>query len=58
MMKKNENIGLDKLKTEVASELGIQLKDGDNGDLSSRDAGKIGGEMVKHMINQYKQTTK
>lgn len=57
-MKKNENIGLDKLKTEVASELGIQLKDGDNGDLSSRDAGKIGGEMVKHMINQYKQTTK
>lgn len=58
MMKKNENIGLDKLKTEVASELGIQLKDGDNGDLSSRDAGKIGGEMVKHMINQYKQTIK
>lgn len=57
-MKKDENIGLDKLKTEVASELGIQLKDGDNGDLSSRDAGKIGGEMVKHMINQYKQTTK
>ena len=55
-MKNNKNVGLDKLKTEVASELGIQLKDGDNGDLPSKDAGRIGGEMVKQMINDYKKT--
>lgn len=57
-MKDKKNIGLDKLKTEVASELGIQLKDGDNGDLPSKDAGRIGGEMVKQMINDYKKSMK
>lgn len=41
---------LDKLKYEVASEEGIELKDGDNGDITARDAGKIGGNMVKKMI--------
>ena len=40
---------LDKFKYEVASEVGVTLKDGYNGDLSSRDAGKIGGNMVKKM---------
>ena len=39
-----------RFKEEVASELGVQLKDGYNGDLSSREAGSIGGEMVKRMI--------
>ena len=43
---------LDKFKYEVASEVGVNLKDGYNGDLSSRDAGKIGGNMVKKMIQQ------
>ena len=43
---------LDKFKYEVASEVGVTLKDGYNGDLSSRDAGKIGGNMVKKMIQQ------
>ena len=37
-------------KHEVASELGINLKQGYNGDLTSRDAGSIGGMMVKKMI--------
>lgn len=37
-------------KHEVAGELGINLKQGYNGDLTSRDAGSIGGEMVKRMI--------
>lgn len=41
---------LDKLKYEVADEEGIPLKDGYNGDISARDAGKIGGNMVKRMI--------
>jgi len=37
-------------KEEVASELGVNLKEGYNGDLTSREAGSIGGEMVKKMI--------
>ena len=41
---------LDSMKFEVARELGINLKQGYNGDLTSRDAGSIGGEMVKRMI--------
>ncbi|MDO4547389.1 MAG: alpha/beta-type small acid-soluble spore protein [Clostridia bacterium] len=38
------------MKHEVANELGIDLKKGYNGDLTSRDAGSIGGTMVKKMI--------
>ena len=41
---------LEKLKYEVAAEEGIPLKDGYNGDITARDAGKIGGGMVKRMI--------
>ena len=41
---------LSQFKTEVASSLNINLKQGYNGDLTSREAGSIGGEMVKRMI--------
>lgn len=41
---------LNKFKYEVASEVGVTLKDGYNGHLSSRDAGRIGGNMVKKLI--------
>ena len=41
---------LERFKTEVASELGVNLKEGYNGDLTSKEAGSIGGEMVKRMI--------
>lgn len=41
---------LDNFKTEVASSLNVNLKKGYNGDLTSREAGSIGGEMVKRMI--------
>ncbi|MDE6895137.1 MAG: alpha/beta-type small acid-soluble spore protein, partial [Lachnospiraceae bacterium] len=41
---------MNRFKEEVASELGVPLKDGYNGDLTSRQAGSIGGEMVKKMI--------
>lgn len=41
---------LDRFKYEVAAEQGIPLKQGDNGDLTTRQAGKIGGQMVKRMI--------
>jgi hypothetical protein len=43
---------LDKFKYEVANEMGVTLKDGYNGNLSSRDAGRIGGNMVKKLIQQ------
>ena len=41
---------LAKMKFEIARELGVNLKQGYNGDLASRDAGNIGGNMVKKMI--------
>ena len=41
---------LNRFKYEVASEVGVTLKDGYNGDLSSRDAGRIGGNMVRKLI--------
>ncbi len=43
---------LDSMKFEIANELGINLKQGYNGDLPSRQAGYIGGYMVKRMIEQ------
>ena len=43
---------LEKFKYEVASEVGVNLKNGYNGDISAKDAGKIGGNMVKKMIQQ------
>ena len=49
---------LDKFKYEVASEVGVNLKDGYNGDISSRDAGRIGGNMVKKMIQQVENNMK
>ena len=45
-------------KEEVASELGENLKDGYNGDLTSREAGSIGGEMVKKMIMRQEEQMK
>ncbi len=49
---------LDKFKYEVASEIGITLKDGYNGDISAKDAGKIGGNMVRKMIQQVENNMK
>lgn len=47
---------MDRFKTEVASELGVNLKEGYNGDLTSREAGSIGGEMVRRMIKSYEES--
>ena len=41
---------LEKMKYEVANDAGVNLKEGYNGNISARDAGKIGGNMVKKMI--------
>ncbi|HPU63636.1 MAG TPA: alpha/beta-type small acid-soluble spore protein [Mobilitalea sp.] len=46
---------LNRFKMEVANELGIPLKQGYNGDLTSRQNGSIGGEMVRRMIRQQEQ---
>ena len=43
---------LNKFKYEVANEVGVNLKQGYKGDLSSKDAGRIGGNMVRKMIQQ------
>ncbi len=46
---------LDKFKMEAASEVGVNLKNGYNGDLTSREAGSVGGQMVKKMIESYEK---
>jgi len=49
---------LDRFKYEVANEVGVTLKDGYNGDISARDAGRIGGNMVRKMIQQVENNMK
>ena len=49
---------LDKFKMEAASEVGVNLKQGYNGDLTSREAGSVGGQMVKKMIQSYENNLK
>ena len=49
---------LDRFKTEVASELGVNLKEGYNGDLTSKEAGSICGEMVRRMIKKQEESMK
>lgn len=55
---KNRNVvpearqALDNMKFEIASQLGVNLKQGYNGDLTAKEAGYIGGYMVKKMIEQ------
>ena len=58
MARSNKNVvpeamdSLEWFKYEVASEVGVNLKNGYNGNISARDAGKIGGNMVKKLIEQ------
>ncbi len=47
--------GLNRFKMEAANEVGVTLKQGYNGDLTSRQAGSIGGQMVKKMIKAYEE---
>ena len=48
---------LDKFKMEAANEVGVDLKQGYNGHLTSREAGSVGGQMVKKMIEQSQTAT-
>lgn len=49
---------MNKFKMEAASEVGVNLKQGYNGDLTSKQAGSIGGQMVKKMIKSYESSIK
>ena len=51
----NAKDALNRFKMEVASQVGVTLKQGYNGDITSKQAGTIGGNMVKKMIQQYEQ---
>ena len=49
---------MEKFKMEAANEVGVNLKQGYNGDLTSREAGSVGGQMVKKMIEAYENSIK
>ncbi len=49
---------LNKFKMEAASDVGVTLKQGYNGDLTSKQAGSIGGQMVKKMVESYENSIK
>ena len=53
--KKNAQDALDRFKMEVASEIGVNLKEGYNGDLTSAEAGSVGGNVVKKMIRKQEE---
>ncbi|MBR6789990.1 MAG: alpha/beta-type small acid-soluble spore protein [Oscillospiraceae bacterium] len=64
-MKSNNNIvvpeakeAMERFKMEAANEVGVPLKEGYNGELTSRQAGSIGGQMVKKMIESYESSMK
>ena len=47
---------MDKFKMEAASEVGVNLKEGYNCDITAREAGSVGGQMVKKMIESYEKS--
>lgn len=58
MSNKQAKEALERFKQEAANEVGVNLKNGYNGDLTSRQAGSIGGQMVKKMIESYERNMK
>lgn len=50
--------GLNNFKMEAAREVGVNLSQGYNGDLTSRENGSVGGQMVKKMVESYEQGLK
>ena len=63
-MSNNKNLGpeakeaLNKFKMEAAAEVGVNLKQGYNGNLTSKEAGSVGGQMVKKMVESYENSVK
>ena len=58
MANKNAKKALEQFKNEAANEVGVTLNQGYNGDLTSRQAGSIGGQMVKKMVESYENKMK
>ena len=58
MANKNTKKALEQFKMQAASEVGVNLNNGYNGDLTSRQAGSIGGQMVKKMVESYTNSVK
>ena len=59
MSKNNEKkAALENFKMQAASEVGVNLKQGYNGDLTSKQAGSVGGQMVKKMVESYENNLK
>ena len=58
IMVPNAREAMNKFKMEAASEVGVSLKQGYNGDLTSKQAGSVGGQMVKKMIESYENGMK
>ena len=58
IMNPNAREAMDRFKMEAASQVGVSLKQGYNGDLTSKQAGSIGGQMVKKMIEAYENGMK
>ncbi len=54
----NARDAMDRFKMEAASQVGVNLKQGYNGDLTSKQAGSIGGQMVRKMIEAYENGMK
>ena len=54
----NAREAMDRFKMEAASQVGVNLKQGYNGDLTSKQAGSVGGQMVKKMIEAYENGMK
>lgn len=55
MSTKQSKAALNSIKMQAASEVGVPLNNGYNGDLTARQAGSIGGQMVKKMVESYSQ---
>lgn len=53
MARTNSKTQFENMKYEIASQVGVNLKQGYNGDLAARDAGKIGGNIVKKVFESY-----
>ena len=59
MAKNNEKkAALENFKMQAANEVGVTLKQGYNGDLTSKQAGSVGGQMVKKMVESYENSIK
>ena len=57
-MDKNAKAALNNFKMQAANEVGVTLKQGYNGDITAREAGSVGGQMVKKMVESYENNLK